>query len=76
MKKIILSLCFFIIPVFVLAAPITNYLESDVYFGLSKDNGEIISESEFKKFEDTVIINNFKSGFTVEKGQGEWLSKK
>lgn len=57
-------------------APKDSYLESDVYFGLSEDNGHIISNDEFKKFEDSVILQNFKDGFTIEDGHGEWLSDK
>ena len=61
-----------------LASALVNqkYLESDIYFGLKKDNGQVISNNEFNKFRNQVIVKKFRSGFTIINAQGSWASKK
>lgn len=49
------------------------YLESDIYFGLSKNNGTYISDENFNSFKNKFIVPKFKNGFTVVNAQGSWL---
>ena len=52
----------------------TNYIQSELYFGLST-NGKVISESEWSAFQTSVLDTSF-SGYTVLNGTGYWTSGK
>jgi hypothetical protein len=43
----------------------TNLLKAELYFGLTKPGGEIISESEWQEFVKTVITPRFRECLTV-----------
>lgn len=52
----------------------TNFLKDELYFGLTKPGGEIVSESEWQEFVKTVITPHFREGLTVLDGSGQFLN--
>lgn len=74
MKKLI-TVLLLLIPLCCLAAS-RQYLESDIYFGLARDDGVKVTASQFNHFKKTAILPYFKAGFTTEKVQNTWFSKK
>jgi hypothetical protein len=71
-----LLLLLLLLPAVTIASFHKKYFESDIYFGLSTGSGKIISNNAFKHFKNKVIAKKFERGFSVEKAQGVWLSKK
>ena len=47
-------------------------IETDLYFGQSKPNGEMIPEKEWNDFKENQIAKVFKEGSTVLNGIGNW----
>jgi hypothetical protein len=47
-------------------------IETDLYFGQSKPNGEMISEKEWNNFKENKIARVFTEGSTVLNGIGNW----
>lgn len=52
----------------------TNHLKDELYFGLTKPGGEIVSESEWQEFVKAVITPRFREGLTVLDGSGQFLN--
>ncbi len=52
----------------------TNLLKDELYFGLTKPGGEIVSESEWQEFVSAVITPRFREGLTVLDGSGQFLN--
>ena len=52
----------------------TNFLKEELYFGLTKPGGEIVSESEWQEFVKAVITPRFRDGLTVLNGSGQFLN--
>ncbi|MBE9095937.1 DUF3574 domain-containing protein [Tychonema sp. LEGE 07203] len=52
----------------------TNFLKDELYFGLTKPGGEIVSESEWQEFVKAVITPRFREGLTVLDGSGQFLN--
>lgn len=52
----------------------TNLLKDELYFGLTKPGGEIVSESEWQEFVSVVITPRFREGLTVLDGSGQFLN--
>ncbi|MEG3850836.1 DUF3574 domain-containing protein [Microcoleus sp. herbarium19] len=52
----------------------TNLLKDELYFGLNKPGGEIVSESEWQEFVKAVITPRFREGLTVLDGSGQFLN--
>jgi hypothetical protein len=50
-----------------------NWVKTDLYFGLSKRGGEVISEDQWNKFVDDQITPRFPKGFTITSAQGHYL---
>lgn len=48
--------------------------KDELYFGLTKPGGEIISESEWQQFVNDVITPRFREGLTVLNGSGQFLN--
>ena len=48
--------------------------KDELYFGLTKPGGEIISELEWQQFVNVVITPRFREGLTVLNGSGQFLS--
>ena len=47
-------------------------VETDLYFGQSKPDGSMVTESEWKNFKGNQIAKVFKEGSTVINGTGNW----
>ena len=47
-------------------------METDLYFGQSKPDGGMITETEWKGFKEEHISKVFKEGSTVLNGAGSW----
>ncbi|MFN8346853.1 MAG: DUF3574 domain-containing protein [Spirosomataceae bacterium] len=47
--------------------------KTELYFGLSKPDGSMVSEAAFQAFADTVIAKTFTEGSTILNGKGQWL---
>ena len=47
-------------------------IQTDLYFGLSKPDGSIVSESEWKHFKETEVARIFKDGSTTMIASGLW----
>ncbi len=52
----------------------TNLLKDELYFGLTKPGGAIVSESEWQEFVNVVITPRFREGLTVLDGSGQFLN--
>jgi hypothetical protein len=48
-------------------------IETDLYFGQSKPDGEMITEKEWNSFKENQIAKVFKEGSTVLNGVGNWF---
>jgi Protein of unknown function (DUF3574) len=46
----------------------------ELYFGLTKPGGDMISESEWQQFVNDVITPRFREGLTVLNGSGQFLN--
>lgn len=46
--------------------------QSTLYFGLSQQDGSIISQQQWQHFVDAEISPRFPDGFTVLNGDGQW----
>ena len=49
--------------------------ETELFFGLSKSNGQIISTKDWQAFADTVIAKTFIEGSTIIDARGQWLGQ-
>jgi len=53
-----------------------KFVETDLYFGMSKNDGTIISDSAWNVFVEANIAHTFYKGFTIVSAQGKWLDEK
>lgn len=51
-----------------------TFIRDELYFGLSKPDGKIITELEWQLFLNRVIAPRFKDGLTVVDGYGHYLN--
>jgi hypothetical protein len=61
-------------PKIVTAVAESEYIKTELYFGLSKPGGTV-SASEWNKFLDENVTPAFKDGLTVVDGKGQWLNQ-
>lgn len=50
-------------------------VRTELYFGLSKAGGGVVSESQWEEFVDGYITAKFKKGLTVVDANGQWLGE-
>ena len=50
----------------------TRMIQTDLYFGLSKPDGGMVTEEEWQSFKENEIARVFKEGSTVLDGVGNW----
>ncbi|MEA5570032.1 DUF3574 domain-containing protein [Calothrix sp. UHCC 0171] len=50
-------------------------VKEELYFGLSKPEGKVVSELEWQRFLNNVISPRFREGFTVMNANGQYLSR-
>jgi hypothetical protein len=48
--------------------------QTELYFGLSKNDGSLILSKDWQAFADTVIAKTFSDGSTLLDAHGQWLS--
>ena len=53
-----------------------KFVETNLYFGLSKDDGTIIQDTAWNTFVENNIAVTFYKGFTVLTTEGRWLDEK
>ena len=51
-------------------------VKTELFFGLSKPDGDTVSESEWKKFVDEHITPRFREGLTILDANGQWMDKR
>lgn len=51
----------------------TRRTETDLYFGQSKPDGTMISQSQWNNFKEDKLAKVFKEGSTVINATGQWL---
>lgn len=49
--------------------------KTELFFGLSKPDGQIISSKDWQAFADTVIAKTFTEGLTIIDARGQWLGQ-
>ena len=52
-----------------------TWIETGLYFGMTKNSGGIVSQEEWDAFEDSVIVKVFSSGSTTIETRGRWLNE-
>jgi hypothetical protein len=52
-----------------------RWVRTELYFGLSKPDGSLIAEEDFRRFLDSDVTPRFRNGFTVLDGRGQFLSE-
>ena len=50
----------------------SRMIETDLYFGQSKPDGNMVTETEWKNFRETQIAKIFKEGSTIISSSGNW----
>jgi hypothetical protein len=53
--------------------PKNDYVRIELYFGLSKDDGGVVTDEEWNQFLNTFITPQFKDGLTIYDASGQWL---
>lgn len=51
----------------------TRMIETDLYFGQTKPDGSMITETEWNNFRNNQIATVFAQGCTIIKASGNWL---
>jgi len=51
-------------------------MQTEVYFGLSQSNGNIISDSAWNRFVQVEVSKVFSDGFTVIHSDGNWVDER
>ncbi|MGD9563348.1 MAG: DUF3574 domain-containing protein [Pyrinomonadaceae bacterium] len=57
------------------AARAEKFYRTELYFGLSKPDGTMVSDDDWKAFLAEVVTPRFPDGFTVLKGMGQYRTK-
>lgn len=52
-----------------------GWTKTELYFGLTKNTGGIVTQEEWNAFEDSVIVKVFSSGSTTLDSRGRWLNE-
>ncbi|MDR3626154.1 MAG: DUF3574 domain-containing protein [Ignavibacteriaceae bacterium] len=50
-----------------------NETQTELFFGLSKPDGTMVTDEEWNKFVDDYISPKFMDGFTVVDAHGQWM---
>lgn len=50
-------------------------IKDELYFGLSKPGGKVVSEGEWQQFLNGVITPKFREGLTVMNANGQYLNQ-
>lgn len=52
-----------------------KYIRTELYFGFSKPNGSMVSESDWQRFVDEFVTPRFPDGLTILEADGQWRGK-
>lgn len=52
-----------------------KFVQTELYFGLSQQDGKIISDSAFRAFVQNYATKTFTQGFTITASKGWWTDK-
>ena len=63
----------FIICLFVVSCSSSKMMETDLYFGQSRPDGSLITETEWNNFKNSHILRIYKEGSTTISAKGSWL---
>lgn len=55
---------------------VDRFFRTELYFGLLKRDGSVVTEDEWKDFLDKQVTPRFPDGFTVLDGSGQYRDKK
>jgi Protein of unknown function (DUF3574) len=58
-----------------MSAKESTIIKDELYFGLSKPGGKIISEAEWQQFLNSAIAPRFREGLTVINANGQYLNQ-
>jgi Protein of unknown function (DUF3574) len=58
-----------------MSAKESTIIKDELYFGLSKPGGKIISEAEWQQFLNSVITPRFREGLTVVNAHGQYRNQ-
>jgi Protein of unknown function (DUF3574) len=53
-----------------------RYTQTELYFGLSKKNGQLINDSSWNAFTMNFMGKTFVNGFTILSSEGRWVDAK
>ncbi len=59
--------------IFMLSCNASRMIETQLYFGQSKPDGSMITDTEWKGFKEIYISRVFKEGSTIVNVSGNWL---
>ena len=51
-------------------------VRTELFFGLGKPGGGLVSQSEWERFVEEYITPRFKNGLTIVDASGQWMDKK
>lgn len=51
----------------------SGYIRTEIYCGLSKPDGGVVSETEWQKFLNDTVTPVFKTGYSVMNAEGRWM---
>lgn len=52
-----------------------SWVRTEVYFGLSKPDGSLVSATEWQAFLDETVTPRFPAGLSVIDGRGQWRDR-
>ena len=52
-----------------------QFIRTALFFGLSKRNGSLVSESDWQRFVDEFVTPRFPGGLTILEADGQWRAK-
>jgi len=52
-----------------------SLIKTELYFGLSRPDGGVVSEAEWEGFVDEYITPRFKEGLTIVNANGQWMGE-
>jgi hypothetical protein len=52
-----------------------QYMKTELYFGLSRNDSGVVTQDEWLAFEDTVIATLFPYGSTIFESNGKWMNE-
>jgi hypothetical protein len=62
----------FVVCLFLVSCASSRMIETELYFGQTRPNGSMITETEWNDFKETQISRFFKRGSTTTRATGTW----